>query len=194
MQIIADVSKISKTVQCNLISDFLWESTIHFTQLSIVLAKRILVFSHKMVFIENEAALVCVTMRERLRTSTNSYNLVFNLLIYLLPLKSLVFVVHCLNAFWYGNEVFPKSSSQNEVARLLVIFHLPYSKCRGVKMFLFVSLPKSKFFTRVAVLHSCRLYRTRVAFVSLVSGARVVNQTRSLLLDILGKMRIATVF
>ena len=111
MQIIADVSKISKTVQCNLISDFLWVSTIHFTQLSIVLAKRILVFSHKMVSIENEAALVCVTMRERLRTSTNSYNLVFNLLIYLLPLKSLVFVVHCLNAFWYGNEVFPKSSS-----------------------------------------------------------------------------------
>ena len=111
MQIIADVSKISKTVQCNLISDFLWESTIHFTQLSIVLAKRILVFSHKMVFIENEAALLCVTMREHTRASTCSYNLVYNFLIYLLPLKSSVFVVHFLNAFWHGNEAFPKSSS-----------------------------------------------------------------------------------
>ena len=41
MQIIADVSKISKTVQDNLIFilNVLWESSIHFTQLSIIIAK-----------------------------------------------------------------------------------------------------------------------------------------------------------
>ena len=41
MQIIADVGKISKTVQRNLIVilNVLWESGIHYTQLSIVLAK-----------------------------------------------------------------------------------------------------------------------------------------------------------
>ena len=67
-----------------------------------------LVFSHKMVFIENEAALLCVTMREGARASTCSYNLVYNFLIYLLPLKSSVFVVHFSNAFWHGNEAFQK--------------------------------------------------------------------------------------
>ena len=122
--------------------------------------------------------------------STCSYNLVYNFLIYLLPLKSSVFVVHFLNAFWYGNEAFPKSSSQNEVVRLLVIFHLPYSKCRGVKNVLTRVIIKIKIFhscctrvfhvavvlhlccscsTRVAlVLHSCYSRLTRVALVSLV--------------------------
>ena len=77
-----------------------------------------------------------------------SYNLVYNFLIQLLPLKSSVFVVHFSNAFWHGNEAFPKVSSQNEIVLLLVIFHLPYSKYRGVKIcFLIVSLSKSKFFT-----------------------------------------------
>ena len=64
-----------------------------------------------MVFIENEAALLCVTMQERDRASTCSYNVVYNFWIYLLPLKSSVFVVHILNAFWYGKEAFPKDSS-----------------------------------------------------------------------------------
>ena len=52
MQIIADVSKISKTVQRNLnfILNVLWEYRIHFTQLSIVLAEKNILFSHKMVF------------------------------------------------------------------------------------------------------------------------------------------------
>ena len=60
MQIIAVVKKILKTVQSNLIFilNVLSESSIQFTQLSIVLAKKILVFSHKMVFIENEPALL----------------------------------------------------------------------------------------------------------------------------------------
>ena len=42
MQIIADVREISKTVKRNLIFtlNVLWESAIHFTQLSIVLAEK----------------------------------------------------------------------------------------------------------------------------------------------------------
>ena len=42
MQIIADVREISKTAKLNLIFilNVLWESAIHFTQLSIVLAKK----------------------------------------------------------------------------------------------------------------------------------------------------------
>ena len=42
MQIITDVSKVLKTVQRNFIFllNVLWESSIHFTQLSIVLAKK----------------------------------------------------------------------------------------------------------------------------------------------------------
>ena len=42
MQIIADVNKISKTVRRNLIFilNVLWESSIHFTQLSIIIAKK----------------------------------------------------------------------------------------------------------------------------------------------------------
>ena len=125
-----------------------------------------------------------------------SYNL-YNFLTQLLPLKSLVFVVHLLNAFWHGNQAFSNGSSQNEIVPLLVVFHLPYSKYKGVKMFLHVSLSKSKFFTRVVrvalvshlccthvmrvslVLHSCRQCHTRVAFVLHVPGTRVVNQTRS---------------
>ena len=126
-----------------------------------------------------------------------SYNLVYKFLTQLLPLKSSVFVVHFSNAFWHGNEAFPKVSSQNEIVPLLVIFHLPYSKYRGVKMFLLVSLSKSKFFTRVTLVsfvqHSCRTCVALVSLVShsccarvvsvtllsLVSGTRVANQTRS---------------
>ena len=146
-----------------------------------------LVFSHKMVFIENEPALLCVIMRERARGFAATIQCLPNSLIQILPLKGSVFVVHFSNAFWHENEAFPKVSSQNEIVPLLVIFHLPYSKYRGVKMFLFLLLSTSKFFTCVALVlfvqHSCRtrvfrvaLGRTRVAFVS---GTRVLNQTRS---------------
>ena len=41
---------------------------------------------------------------------------------------------------WYENEAFAEGSSWNEIASLLVVFHLPYSKYMGVKMFLRVSL------------------------------------------------------
>ena len=148
-----------------------------------------LVFSHKMVFIENEAALLCVTMREHTRASTCSYNLVYNFLIYLLPLKSSVFVVHFSNALWYGNKAFLKGSSWNEIVPLLVIFHLPYIRYRGVKICFYTYSYQNRDFsllsyschpcsTRVTLVsfmkHSCRSCCTRVAFVSLVSGARIV--------------------
>ena len=78
-----------------------------------------------------------------------SYNLVHNFLIQLLPLKRSVFVVHFSNAFQHGNEAFPEVSFQNEIVSLLVIFHLPYSKYRSVKI----------------CFYSCRSCRTRVALV-----------------------------
>ena len=78
-----------------------------------------------------------------------SYNLVYNFLIQLLPLKSSVFVVHFSNAFWHGNEAFPKVSSQNEIVPFLVIFHLPHSKYRGAKICFYCAVIKIKIF------HSC---------------------------------------
>ena len=45
-----------------------------------------------------------------------SYNLVYNFLMWLFPLKSLVFVVQFLNAFWHGKKTFPKTNSWNEIA------------------------------------------------------------------------------
>ena len=83
-----------------------------------------LVFSHKIVFIKNEAAFLCVTMRER--------------------------------------------------ARAFAVFHLPYSKYKGVKYIFTSVVIKIKIFhsrrTRVVcvalVSHSCC---TRVDCVSLVS-------------------------
>ena len=110
-----------------------------------------------------------------------SYNLGYNVLIQLLPLKGLVFVVHFLNAFWHGNEAFPKGNSQYEIVLLLVVFHLPYSKYKGVKIcfyscryqnqdFSYVSRSCLSCSTRLAlVFHSCHSCLTRVASVTLVS-------------------------
>ena len=63
-----------------------------------------LVFLHKMIFIENEVAL----LRKGTWQGICSYNLVYKFLIQLLPLQSPVFVMHFLTAFWRGNEAFPK--------------------------------------------------------------------------------------
>ena len=84
----------------------------------------------------------------------------------LFPLKSLVFVVHFLNAFWHGNETFPKGSSQYEIVPLLVVFHLPYSKYKGVKICFYSCRYQNQNFSLVS--HSCRLCITRVALVPLV--------------------------
>ena len=123
-----------------------------------------------------------------------SNNLVYNFLIQFLPLKNLVFVVHFSYAFWHGNEAFPRISSQNEIVPLLVIFHLPYRKYRGVKICFYLCRYQNQSFSlvsfvqhschtlvvRVAVVsHLCRIRVASVTFVSRVSGTRVVNQTRS---------------
>ena len=135
-----------------------------------------LVFSHKMVFfIENEVALLCVTMREGARVFC-SYNLVYNFLIQLLPLKSLVFEEHFLNAFWHGNETFPKGSSQYEIVPLLVVFVLPYSKYKCVEICFYPCRYKNQYFSLVS--HSCRLCSTRVALVSLVSHSCYIRVAR----------------
>ena len=62
-----------------------------------------------MVFIENEAALLCVTMRERaralqLQSSVQRFDIAF-------AIKKFSFCGALLNAFWHGNEAFPKGSS-----------------------------------------------------------------------------------
>ena len=136
------------------------------------LLKRILLFSHKMVFIKNEAALLCVTMPERARVSMCSYNLVYNFLLYLLPLKSSVFMVNFLNAFWHGNEAFPKGSSQNEITPFLLNFHLLCSKYRGAKICFYSCRYQIKIF------HSCR---TGVVHVALVSHSCCSCSTRATL-------------
>ena len=123
-----------------------------------------------------------------------SCNEVYKFLIQILPLKSSVFVVHFPNAFWHGNEAFPKVSCQNETVPLFVIFRLPYSKYSGVKIcfysccyqnqnFSLVSYSCRSCLTRISLVslvsHSSRIRVARVALASLMSGTRVVNSTRS---------------
>ena len=103
-------------------------------------------------------------MQERARASMCSYNLVYNFVIYLLPLKSSVFVVHFSNTFWHGKEAFPKGSSYDEIVSLLVIFHLPYSKCRSVKIYFYSCRYQNQNFSFVS--HSCCSCSTRVEIVS----------------------------
>ena len=95
-----------------------------------------------------------------------SYNLVYNLLTQLLPLKSLVFVVHLLNVFQHGKEAFPNGSFQNEIVPLLVVFHLPYSKYEGVKICFYSCRYQNQNFSLVS--HFCRSCSTRVALASFV--------------------------
>ena len=105
-----------------------------------------------------------------------SYNLVYNFLIQLLPLQRSVFEVHFSNAFCHRNKAFPKGT-QNEIVLLLVIFHQLYSKYKGAKIFFHSCRYQNQNFSFVS--QSCRSCRTRVAFVSLLSGTCVVKQTRS---------------
>ena len=143
-----------------------------------------MVFSHKMAFIENEAALLCVTMWKNTRASTSSYNLVYNFLIHLLLLKSSVFEVHFSNAFWHGKEAFPKRSTSNEIVPLLVIFHLRYSKYRVWKHVFTGVVIKIKNF------HSCRTRVVRVALVSHTSRTRVARVPRVALVSLVSGARV----
>ena len=155
MHIIADVNKVSKIVPGNLtfILNVLSESSNYFAQLSI----KCCYFHIKGFFIEDEAVLLCATMRERAKAfaaaiyyTTFWYSFTF-------------FVVHFLNAFWHGNETIPKVSSQNETVRLVVVFHLPYSKYKGVKISFYSCRYRHQNFSLVS--HSCRSCSTRVALV-----------------------------
>ena len=102
-----------------------------------------------------------------------TFNLVCNFLIQLFPLKSLVFVVHFLNAFWHEKETFPKSSSQNEIAPLLIVFHLPNNKYNGVKICFYscrfqnqnFSLRRTRVVRVTLVLQSCRQCSNCVALL-----------------------------
>ena len=80
-----------------------------------------------------------------------------------------------LNVFWRRSEVFPGDSSWNGI---VPFFHLPYSKYNRLKMFLLVSLSKSKFFTRVTLL-SFVLHLYRSCFTRVACGALMLHSCRS---------------
>ena len=135
-----------------------------------------LVFSHNIVFIESEIALLCVTMRERARVFAATIQcIIFDIAF---AIKKFSFCGGLPNAFWHGHEAFPQVSSQNEIVHLLLILQLPYSKYRGVKIcfcscryenqnFSLVSHSCHSCSTHVTLVsHSCRLRRTCVALVS----------------------------
>ena len=136
-----------------------------------------------------------------------SYNLVYNFLMQLLPLK----VSFCGTLFKHILALKRDISERqflHEIVPLLVVFHLQYSKYKGVKIcfypchyqnpifslvlhscrscstgVLLVSHSYYSCLTRVAlvslVLHLCCIRVVRVALESLVSDTHVVNQTRS---------------
>ena len=119
-----------------------------------------------------------------------TYTLVCNFLIQVLPLPSSVLVEYFSNAFWHGNKTFPKGSSQNEIVLLLIVFPLPYSQHRGVKICFHPCHYQNQTFslvsylcrTRVAlvsfVLNLCLNCFVRFALVSLLSGNCVAKQSR----------------
>ena len=125
--------------------------------------------------------------------SIHSHNLVCNFLIQFLPLKSSVFAVHFSSAFQHGNEAFPKVNFQDEIDPDLVIFHLRYSKYRGVRICFYSCRYQNQNFSLVS--HSCRssstrvtlvsLCYTRVARVSLVSHLRFQCRTRVALVSLM---------
>ena len=93
-----------------------------------------------------------------------SYNLVYNFLIYIFPLQSSASVVHVSKAVWHGNIAFPKGSPQNDIAPLLVIYHLSYSKYKVEKKCFHSCRYETQNFS--LVWHSCRSCSTRVALSS----------------------------
>ena len=106
-----------------------------------------------------------------------SHKLVCDFLLQLLSFQSSVFVVHFSNAFWHGNNAFPKV-----VLGMKLFLSLQSFTCHivniGVSKYVFTFVViRTKNFSLVS--HSRRSCSTRVAVVSLVSGIRVVNWTRS---------------
>ena len=142
MQITADISKIWKTVQCDLIFifDVLLGSVISFVSFLVSLAVESVVSFTQNRFYRKRGG---VTMCNYAETCQGicGYNLVYNILVYLFPLKRSVFVVHFSNAFQHRKEAFPKHGSQTKIVPLLVIFHLIYSLyIQGCECFDFTKL------------------------------------------------------
>ena len=112
MQITADMNKIWKTIQRNLIFifDVLLASTISFVSFLVPYAVENVVSFTENAFSRKRG---CVTMRNYAETCKGicGYDLMHNFFVYLLPLKSSVFVVHFSNAFWHGKEALPKHGS-----------------------------------------------------------------------------------
>ena len=127
--------------------------------------------SHKVIFIKNEAVLLCVTLRKGATAFAATIQCV-TFLIQLLQLQSSVFAVHFFNAFWLGNEAFSKGSYQFKLfLGVKICFHssryenqkfplVQYSCRTGVVRVAFVLHSCHSCLTR-----SCRSCRTRVARV-----------------------------
>ena len=107
---------------------------------------------HKMVFVENKTAF----MRS-------------------LPLQSFC-VVQYSNAFWLGNKAFLKVNSSNKIVPLLVIFNLPYSQYRSVKICFHSCRYQNQNFSLVS--QSCRSCLTHIARVALMSHLCRSSYTR----------------
>ena len=87
-----------------------------------------------------------------------SYNSVYNFLIQLLPLPSFSFCGALFKRILACEQGISKGRPQNEIVPVLGIFHVPYSKYRGVKICFHSCRRQNQFFSLVS--HSCR---TRVA-------------------------------
>ena len=125
MQITADISKIWRTVQRDLIFifDVLFGSAISFVSFFGSLGcRKCFQFHIKWFFSKTRRrnnAQLCRNVQGHLRVQFSVY-----FFVYLLPLKSSVFVVQFSNVFYNGKEALPKHGSQTKIVPLLVIFDL----------------------------------------------------------------------
>ena len=93
-----------------------------------------------------------------------------------------------LNASWHGKETFPKSSFYNEIVPLLIVFHMPHSKYKGVKICFYSCRYQNQHFSLVS--HFCRSCSTRVALVSLVSHLCCIRAARVALVTLVSDIRV----
>ena len=117
-----------------------------------------LVFSHKMVFIENEAALLCVIMWER-ASSVQLFDIAF-------AIKKFSFCGALFKRILVWKRDIPKGSSLYEIFPFLLVFHLPYSKYKGAKICFYPCRYQNQNCSLVS--HLCRSSSTLVASVALV--------------------------
>ena len=165
MHIITDVNKIWNTVQRNLsfILNVLSESSIHFyLAFNSSCSKECWLFQIKWFLSKMRLPYCAYLCRNaqghmQIQSSVQLFDMAF-------AIKSLVFVVHFLNAFWPGNETFPKGSSWYEFDFLLVVFHLLYGKYKDEKICYYPCRSQNQKFSFVS--HSCHSCSTRVALVS----------------------------